>query len=592
MKTNKILLLGLILTLVVFTTGSELVASYIIIDPGGGGSTPLAWVSTPSDTSVTAGTSVSRTWKAKSSYSGRGYVLKKNGVQVQTGSWSSYSAITYTYTPSVAGVDDLYMKVYDSISALYDHCYVTVTAPDADGDGVTDARELLLGTDPNDPNDPLGQHFEDQSVGQNPNGWSILEYSGYSDVRIVESTTLGLVNPNTGRLLKITQMQYGAAPMVYKPVNYDLHNPLLISFEAGLYSQYNDWSDDGYLEMYCNNGQQLTFQLKYDRVCIWEGTTYCKNVDLDFNEKQMYKYNIILQTDSNGYLDYSIYIDGANYAYGQIGQADELLYLTFGSESYCYTEFYVDNIYIDNVQLTNIQYNIPVHQAIPLCWLFAPEVYGVMSAYHVGDTTSVEIDIKLKLGGSLGKYVEVELGVSILNWYEELTDNYYGVMLDNNCPDVIMHIRYEYYISKMSIILPGTSEVYMDVLIDCNYAGSKYYYLSADDFLIQYGWVPDNPRNSGVTKIDSHTKTYEQTYGFVMEYKDNNGQQTMSVGAGVSVGLGLMIGAEITYSEAVYAETYLWVNCAVQPFFDYGRPNSYYAYLGIQPYIVKALNTM
>ncbi|MFW9924363.1 MAG: thrombospondin type 3 repeat-containing protein [Candidatus Thorarchaeota archaeon] len=585
-KLMNAMTIGILFLTMSVIISSEIVNSYI---PG---VTYLTFVSRPSDQTVNQGTYVTVSWKAKSDFGGKGYIIYKNGVNVKSGTWSTNVAFSYSYTASTVRTDEIRCYLYDSYKSLNDYCYIYVQSTlDSDGDGLTDSKEATLQTDPYDFYDPLGQHFEDQSVGQNPNGWSVLEYSGYSDVSIASSSGLGLTNAKPGNLVKIVQSQYGAAPEIYKYVSYSLLTPKLVSFTAGYYSQYNYELDSAYLALYSNTGSFiLKLEFQFDRVAIWETSTYCRNVDLDFNEKQIYKYDLILQNDASGYVDYSLYINGIFFTYGTTAKNSYIGVVEFGIDASTYTEFYVDNIYIGNVNVGNVQYNIPQHQAIPLCWLYAPDVAGVLSEYHVGETTSVEITVALTLGG--GDAIEVEFGIDIISWYKELTHTYYGVMLDSGDQDVIVHIRYEYTVSKKSIYLPGSSNIYLDVLIDCNYITSKYYDLPASQFLAEYGWVPTDYSQTGITKIGSHTKTYSLDYGYQEEYYYQNDDDLLSTSGGISVGKGLSIGVEVCYSNTIYAHTSLWVDRLLEPKFDYGKPSPFYAYLGIQPYIVRPLGTL
>lgn len=134
-SNRKIYSVGLlVLTLLVIYT-PQLASGYI---PG---VTYLTYTYKPSDKTGEVGTSVSVYWKAVSDFGGKGYTIYKNGVAVKSGTWSSNVAITYSYTPSQARVDELRCRVYDSYKALNDYCYITVYDRDTDGDGLSDIVE-------------------------------------------------------------------------------------------------------------------------------------------------------------------------------------------------------------------------------------------------------------------------------------------------------------------------------------------------------------------------------------------------------------------------------------------------------------------
>ncbi|MBN1329868.1 MAG: hypothetical protein JXA54_10375 [Candidatus Heimdallarchaeota archaeon] len=586
---NKLIIknaMGIIVLTLFVLTSSEMVFSFIPIpiEP-----VPLTWVSVPADKTVESGTTVTLSWTAKSDYFSKTFVIKKNDVTVKTGTWSSNVAFSYAYKTSGIGKDTIKCYLYDSEQSKIDTCYVTKTT-DTDGDGIYDSTEIALGTDPNNYYSPLGQHFELQSAGQNPSGWTVQEQTGYSEVTIVSSCSY--TNAKLGKHLRLKQTEDGIGPAISKYVTYGLSSEKLISFEAGYYDPYDNQLNGAYLLILSSTAKFiLKIEFQFDRVRIWDTSTTCSNVDLSFNERQMYKYDLILQNDALGYVDYSLYINGKFFDYGTVGKHTAIGDIEFGIYAPSSAEFFLDNIYHGNVEVGNIQYDIPQHQAIPLCWVYAPNVPGVQSHYHVGYSEGLEITVSLSIG--INKKVEVKGGIDIVSLYIDLSHDNYGVAVGYGGQDTIVHIRYEYTVSKKSIYLPGSSNIYLDVLIDCNYITTKYYDLHADQFLNEYGWLPVDYSHISITKIGSHTKTYDnQSTNSIEEYYYEKSAKLFSGGGSFSVGKGIFIGATIEYSKEIKANTCLLVDRSIAPLFDYGRPTTYFAYLEVQPYIVQPLGSL
>jgi hypothetical protein len=261
------------------------------------------------------------------------------------------------------------------------------------------------------------------------------------------------------------------------------------------------------------------------------------------------------------------------------------LHSKFGSEDTAH--LYIDNIlmeYPDILDEKDQSYLI----AIPICWVFAPNVAGVESCFEIGFKEGIEVDLYFSLGGSF-KIISAEVGINLASWYISLDEDHYGVKLTDDNEDTIMHIRVEFSVKKKIIALPWEYEPFLDVLIDLNYQDSKYYDRTQNEFYNDYGWAPENPRKDGTDNIKVHNKEYKQNNCQQQEYLITKTKKD-SMFAKIKVGLFLGLTVKAKYSKEYEARVYLWVDRETEPWFDYGVINDN-GCIGAKPYVVLKPST-
>jgi len=429
-------------------------------------------------------------------------------------------------------------------------------------------------------------NFETDSLGGNPSNWQVTEYHDISDVRVVDLAAEGLANGNSRRALKMTQNEYGAAPTVLHFTEaLSLTTPVLFSFQVAFDTLYDDGSNYAYAKVWTSSGFQL-LSLMFTSNSIGlsdDGSAIHPILDPDFQEKEWYQFDILFeQNDGGSSLTYSLYLNKEILVYETISKNVQLKAIEFMVNAHSETSFYVDNVMFGKTIVGATVYNYQAISAESLCRLYAPGVQGVENVYHVGRTRSVKVTIALSAGLSF-KFVGVSVSFPIYDMYLYKNDEYYGVSRRYGENDAVVFIKTTYLLDKKAIRLPGETDTYLESISNIRFKEAKFADLSVQDFKNQYDYLPIT---EGYKKIGTHTKTYSIHEGAIMEYKQEASSER-SVTLSVKLGKFVAIKASLTFSEKVYAQNYLLVDRSIQPKFEYGKPQTHYAYLGIQPYIVK-----
>ncbi|MHA1213127.1 MAG: hypothetical protein ACTSSH_11770, partial [Candidatus Heimdallarchaeota archaeon] len=164
-------------------------------------------------------------------------------------------------------------------------------------------------------------------------------------------------------------------------------------------------------------------------------------------------------------------------------------------------------------------------------------------------------------------------------------EDFYGMALDYQDPDAIVFIRNNFQADIKEILIPGDNDVFLELYTNVEFMGAEFDDLAVTDYQNQFG--ENMPYTSGYEMIGEHTKLYSQDYGEEVEYVDED-SSTNQITVKYSSGPFISISGKVTFSDSITVKTYLTVDRAMEPKFEYGRPDIYGAYLQVQPYIVIA----
>jgi len=336
---------------------------------------------------------------------------------------------------------------------------------------------------------PLIEDFENDAIGSDPQNWRVTELNGYSKVTIIDSDSEVLnINPSS-KMAKISQETSGAAPHMesIEASNFDPSTPIILSFQIAYKTQNVEEDNYGYVNIYSDSVFEL-LSIKFSSL----GIHYTENgerirtlLTSDFTLGQLYQVDIIMQIDDNSNIGYTIYIDKQLIFYDSVDINDHISYLRFGVNAHSLTKLYIDNIFFNHVEVGNVVIDHPISLAYPLCRLFAPEVKGVESEYHVGSIYSVDLTFLIAFGASAG-YFGLSISIPLADMNLIKYKNYYGVMLGQTHQDAIVFIRMDLLIDKKEIILPGESEAYLELFTNLEFIRAEFDDLPVTDYQNQY----------------------------------------------------------------------------------------------------------
>ncbi|MFW9973639.1 MAG: carboxypeptidase-like regulatory domain-containing protein [Candidatus Odinarchaeota archaeon] len=435
---------------------------------------------------------------------------------------------------------------------------------------------------------PLIEDFEFETLGSNPQNWKVHELSGYSEVMIIDSKNEGLVINPSSKMVKISQQVYGASPLIdsIKASNFDPTSPILLSFQLVYTTQNNEEDNYGYVKIFSNSVIEL-LSIQFSSLGIYfteNGELIRTLLKSDFIQGQLYQVDIAMQFDDEFHIGYTIYIDKQLIMYDSVEVNDNVSYLRFGVNAYSLTNLYIDNVYFNQVNVGNVINNYPISVAYPLCRIFAPEVEGVESYYSVGSIFSVDLTFSIAFGASAGYGgFSISIPLASMNLIED--ENRFGFMVDHTDQDEIIFIRNDFLIDIKEIILPGESEVYLELITNLEFIQAEFDEMSVIDYQNQY--EDSMLYTSGYSKIGEHLTEYDNPNGKIECYVEE-ASSTFGISVKLTFGKFITISAKVTFSNTIYARTGLWIDRSIAPKFEYGRPEIFLAHLGIQPYIVKS----
>lgn len=268
---------------------------------------------------------------------------------------SNFKEFEYNSNPRMIDTDGDGLEDGEEVYLGLDGYISSPTNIDTDGDNIHDNNEIDLMTDPSNPFDPLGNHFETSEIGSTPINW---EYNDIISAKIQEK---GLNNPflnkNPGNILEIFP-EYSMGQLYQ-----DFQSPYQIVSDSALtvsldYAQSDIDTSLLIINFYGTMGSKW-FDLKMNsttfRLNFNEGVS--KNFDINLLSNVIYNIKIILIEFEPDELktEFVLFLDDMMIAHGLINNLNEhsisKAELIYADSTEGTTPGYLDNFYMGYLEI-------------------------------------------------------------------------------------------------------------------------------------------------------------------------------------------------------------------------------------------------